>query len=65
MDINTQDAILISILVFVILIFILCVELYRNLLSVLAYYAPDPIPPSELRFSSNSFIGKKSNGKKK
>lgn len=60
---EAQDTMLICILVFVVLILIFQIELYRNMLALVSYYAPEAIPPLELRVSRNSFL-KPHNGKK-
>jgi len=60
---EAQDTMLICVLVFVVLIFIFQIELYRQLLTVTSYYAPEAIPPLELRVSRNSFL-KPHHGKK-
>lgn len=56
MNNDTQDTMIICILVFVVLIFLFQIELYRNMLELVSYYAPEAIPPLELRVSRNSFL---------
>ena len=55
---DTVEALLIAVLVLVSIMFLFQIELYRNLLAVLAYYRVDASPPVHLRFSG-SFLGKK------
>jgi hypothetical protein len=57
---EVNDAMIISILVIVILILLFLVEIYRNLLNLLAFYSPEAAPPAELRFSPSFLSAPKS-----
>lgn len=50
---DVSEPILIAILVIVSLVFLFLIEIYRNMLSILMYYAPEAAPPMELRFSQS------------
>lgn len=52
---DVSEPIVIAVLVIVALIFLFQIELYRNMLALLAYNSPEAAPPLELRFSQ-SFI---------
>jgi hypothetical protein len=54
-----QDALLITVLVFNIIIFLLMIELYRKVLSVISFYLPEAAPPLDLQVRS-SFLPPKS-----
>jgi len=55
---DTSESLIIAVLIIVALMFLLQIELYRNMLSVINYYAPEAAPPMELRFSQ-TFLDKK------
>ena len=48
-----EMTLIIVILVIVCLSFLFQIELYRNILAIVAYYSPESPPPPELRFSTS------------
>jgi hypothetical protein len=52
---DLSESILIAVLVIVILMFLLQIELYRNMLAIVAYNSNEAAPPLDLRFTK-SFI---------
>lgn len=50
---DVSQPIVIAVLVLVTLIFLFQIEMYRNMLALLAYNTPEAAPPLELRFSQS------------
>lgn len=50
---DVSEPVVIAILVIVGLIFLFQIELYRNMLALMAYNTPEAAPPLELRFSQS------------
>jgi len=52
-DCDSNQALIIGILVVVCVILLFQVEQYRNILAIMVYYSPESPPPKELMFSSS------------
>lgn len=57
------DTTLIVILVLIGLMFLLLLEMYRQILKISEYYSPDAPPPAQLRFSTSFLTNRPSKRK--
>jgi hypothetical protein len=59
---NVQETLLIVILSIIILILIFLIEIYRNILGLMEYYAPELKPPKDLDISQTFLKNNKKKG---